>query len=225
MQRYLIYSFEDVIRSAEEKLTASLGASCHIRLRNSLSIGAIQAIQRIESTAFRPELRYTTDELIERGLRKDFFLLLVHTRDRPVAFMYGYRDPVDLSFYLDTVATSIEGRGVGSTLIGLTLLHCLEAGFEDVTLRTEERDEKGRTLRRFYEKLGFGVYPHDPKEGIAMRKRIEWRDILTITERTLVEDRSRRSEVMVQSSFHLPSIQQQDQITLKPELLEPLRNQ
>ena len=179
-------SFEDALKSAEVRLTKSLGQSCRLLIKRNLDEESIRNIQRIESEAFREELRYDVEELVSRSREKDFLLFLLLCGDQPIAFLHGYNDPTEESaFFLDTVATVLEGRGVGSILVALTLLYSFEAGYRAITLRTEEQDEKGRRLVRFYENLGFEVFPCDPAEGVAMRRRLDSQGIKTIFERVL----------------------------------------
>jgi GNAT superfamily N-acetyltransferase len=194
---YQVLSYKRVIDSAEEALTESLGQACRIVVKRKLDGESIHIIERIESKAFRTDLRYTAEEIASRGRTSDFFLLFVMRSYTPIAFLYGYRDPSDRSiFYLDTVATLVEGRGVGSTLIALALLHSLESGYDRATLRTEEQDEKGRRLRGFYQNLGFEVYPCDPSEGVGMRIRLDLRGVLTLFERAISRKVAPKSDVV-----------------------------
>ena len=179
-------SFEDALKSAEVRLTKSLGQSCRLLIKRNLDEESIRDIQRIESEAFRHELRYDVEELVSRSREKDFLLFLLLCADQSTAFLHGYNDPTEESaFFLDTVATVLEGHGIGSILVALILLYGFETGYRSVTLRTEEQDEKGRKLVRFYENLGFEVFPCDPSEGVAMRRWLDPQGIKTIFERVL----------------------------------------
>jgi len=176
-----LYSFENALKSAEIKLTEVLGKCCHILVKRRLDEGSIREIQRIENKAFRHELRYSVEELISRGQEEDFILLLVLYENEPIAFLHGYNDPSEeFAFFLDTVATVLEGRGIGSLLVILALLYGFEEGYKSVTLRTEEEDEKGRKLKSFYENLGFEVFPCNPSEGLAMRRKLNLQDIQAV---------------------------------------------
>jgi len=56
-------------------------------------------------------------------------LFLAVCGGHPVAFLFGYDGPSDgATFFLDTVATLVEGKGVGSTFVSLALLYCYEVG-------------------------------------------------------------------------------------------------
>jgi len=179
-------SFEDVLKSAEVRLTKALGQHCRILVKRRLDEDSIREIQRIEDKAFRHELRYTVEELVSRGREEGFLLLLVLCEDYHIAFLHGYNEPSEEdAFFLDTVATTLEGRGIGSVLVALTLLYGFEKGYKSVTLRTEETDEKGRKLKRFYQNLDFEVFPCDPLEGVAMRRKLDSRSIRAVYEKTL----------------------------------------
>jgi len=179
-------SFEEALKSTEARLTKSLGQSCRLQIKRRLDDDLIKEIRRIESETFRQELRYEVEELLSRHREKEFLLFLVLCADQPIAFLHGYKDPSEESaFFLDTVATLREGRGVGSILVALTLLYSFERGYESVTLRTEEQDEKGRRLVHFYENLGFETFQCDPSEGVAMRRRLDPLSLQTILEKLL----------------------------------------
>ncbi|MBS7619706.1 GNAT family N-acetyltransferase [Candidatus Bathyarchaeota archaeon] len=205
MLSYLKYSLKSVQKIAEEKLTESFGRPLYIKIKNHVDEATLSAIRKIESSAFREELRYTKEEILDKSLNDGFILILVYDLNKPVAFLFGYSEPSNPStFYLDTVATLIEGKGLGSCLINLILLHCYESGYAFITLRTEEEDEKGRRLRRFYEKFGFRVYPCDPREGIAMINEIDKLNIILLLDKILPSEKKNRNEVFVQSSFYSP---------------------
>jgi D-alanine-D-alanine ligase len=179
-------SLQDYAKAVEAHLTEALGGSCHITIKNAMDEETIRYIQLIESKSFRPELQYSVDELISRAKNEDFFMVTAYLWEHPMAFAFGYRDPRERdAFYIDTVASTIEGRGVGSALITLTLLHCLQGGYKLVNLHTEEVDEKGRMLRRFYERLGFEPLQNNPVEGLLMRMRLEEPWLKALIEKTL----------------------------------------
>ncbi|MGQ9679881.1 MAG: hypothetical protein ACUVV4_03840 [Candidatus Bathyarchaeia archaeon] len=205
MLSYLTYSLKSLQKLAEEKLAESLGRPLTIKIKNHVDEAALSAIRKIESSAFREELRYTREEILDKSLNDGFVLILIYDVSKPLAFLFGYSDPSSSStFYLDTVATIMERKGLGSCLVNLILLHCYESGYTFITLRTEEQDEKGRRLRLFYEKFGFRVCPCDPREGIAMIHEIDKLDISLLINRILPSGRN-RIEKFVQSPFHVPN--------------------
>lgn len=161
--------FEDALRKAERRLSSALGEECRVRIVLSMDDKLFETIEGIEHEKFRTELQYSLEELRERNNLKGFVLFTVACGDRPVAFLFGYNDTVDQSsFYLDTVATLIEGKGIGSILVTTALIYCYDVGYEKVELYTEEEDDKGRHLRQFYENLGFRQVSYDPKNGLSM---------------------------------------------------------
>jgi GNAT superfamily N-acetyltransferase len=162
--------FEDALMASEEKLSAILGEQCKI----GVAIGAddllVKTITLIDHEKFRPELQYDVEELLDRIGKEGFVLFLVSSGGRPIAFLYGYSEDSEKSiFFLDTIATLIEGKGIGSTLVSLALLYSYDVGYASTVLFTEDEDEKGRRLRQFYEHLGFQVVSIDPRQGVCMR--------------------------------------------------------
>ncbi len=177
---------QDYAKAVEAHLTEVLGGRCHITLKGSIDDGLLRCIQLVESKAFRPELQYTFEEIISRAEREGFFIATAFLEGDPIAFAFGYRDPGEGdAFYLDTIASAVEGRGVGSALITLILLQCVQRGYKLVRLHTEEVDEKGRMLRRFYERLGFELAHSHPVEGLLMRMRLEEPWLKTIMEKVV----------------------------------------
>ena len=146
---------EEALRSAELKINRILGAKTKISIHIMLDDRLAEIIEFMDSQMFREELRYTRTEILERGEQKGFILFLCTVEEKPICLLYGYADPeVANGFYLDTLATLIGGKGIGSTLLATMLIYCFEAGFNILSLYTEEKDEKNRPLRKFYEAVG-----------------------------------------------------------------------
>ncbi|MCW4035739.1 MAG: GNAT family N-acetyltransferase [Candidatus Bathyarchaeota archaeon] len=161
--------FEDALKDSERRLNSALGEQCEVRTALSMDDELFKVIEGIDHEKFRTELQYSLEELRDRNHLRGFVLFTVACVGRPVAFLFGYNDPADQSsFYLDTVATLIEGKGIGSILVTLALIYCYDVGYGKVELYTEEEDEKGRHLRQFYENLGFRYVSNDPKNGLGM---------------------------------------------------------
>ena len=70
----------------------------------------------------------------------------------------------------------VEGRGIGHTLATLIIIHAENTGHNHVTLYTEEQDEKGRKLRRFYQKMGFIYLGTEPEKGDVMVMKLNPED-------------------------------------------------
>ncbi len=161
--------FEDALRKAERRLSSALREECRVRITLKIDDELFESIEEIEHEKFRTELQYSLEELRERNNLKGFVLFTVVCGGRPIAYLFGYNEPTDKScFYLDTIATHIEGKGIGSILVALVLIYCYDVGYGRVELCTEEEDEKGRRLKQFYENLGFRQISYDPKNGLGM---------------------------------------------------------
>ena len=167
-------SLEDAISAAEVMLGKTLGRECRISIHTQMSYKFAKAVERIDHEKFRPELQYTLEELMERLGNTGFVLFMLTCDGEPTAFFYGYTHEVDNSkFFLDTVATHIEGKGIGSTLVTLALVYSHDVGYRSVELYTEEVDERGRHLVKFYEGMGFKVIDRDPERGVVMRSELD----------------------------------------------------
>jgi GNAT superfamily N-acetyltransferase len=163
-----------------------IGKDISIGFRTFLDQKAIEKITEIDHEKFRFELWYSIDELLEKSLKKDFICLIAHIDSDPVAFLYGYDDEFDSHwFFLDEIATKIEGKGIGKVLILLLLVYCFELGYTFVTLYTEEHDEKGRRLREFYEHLGFTCMDTDPHIGDIMKYKIDEHELQKLYNRVM----------------------------------------
>lgn len=178
--------FEDALRASEEKLSAVLGEQCKIGVDVGADDRLVKAVTMIDHEKFRPELQYSVEELRDRIGKEGFVLFLVSLGGRPIAFLYGYSEDSEKStFFMDTAATLVEGRGVGSTLVSLALLYSYDVGYASAVLFTEDEDEKGRRLRQFYEHLGFQVVSIDPRQGICMRHDLNPHTLLAIYQKYL----------------------------------------
>ena len=165
--------FEDALRQTKSKLSKVSDSTCTIQVLVSLDEHLMSVIKAVDEAAFRAELRYDEAELRDRVGRRGFVAIIAQCAEKPLGFIYGYDDPeVEGGFYGDTLASSIEGKGVGSTIFTLMLLYCYDNGYKFFSLHTEDMDEKGRQLRRFYEALGAEYLYTDPKDGVHMRMRL-----------------------------------------------------
>jgi GNAT superfamily N-acetyltransferase len=174
MERHPTPLFEDALRGAEDRLSHALGEQCSIRVSVDITEEMSGTILSIEHGSFREELTYSLEELSVRSHMLGLMSLMVLCAGRPVAFLFGYSEAGDgTKFFLDTVATSVEGRGVGSILVMLALIHSREQGYESVKLYTERRDDRGRRLVDFYERLGFEEVSESPEEGVEMLHRLD----------------------------------------------------
>jgi GNAT superfamily N-acetyltransferase len=165
----LVPFLEDALRRAERKLGEALGGDCRVNVYVHMSDELAYIVEGMDHRKFRPELQYTLEELRERGGHRGFALFMLTCSGEPTAYLLGYtNDEGGDKFFLDSVATLVEGKGVGSILVTLALVYCYEVGYTGVELYTEEADQEGRHIVRFYEDLGFSVRGNDPKKGVFM---------------------------------------------------------
>ncbi len=165
--------FEEAIRQVEEKLGNLFGAQCKIGVHVFLDDRLAEEVQRIDRSMFRDELRYSVDELQKKGEMNGFVLIVVRFGIEPVAFFFGYEDPnFKGSYYGDTLASVVEGKGIGSSLFSLVHIYCYENGYTHFSCHTEEMDEKGRRLRDWYLGAGMQYLGTHPKEGDLMRVKL-----------------------------------------------------
>jgi hypothetical protein len=162
--------FEEAVRRVEERLGGFLGETVKISIHLSIDRKLIDDVLGIDSRKFREELWYTTWDLIKRGEKEGFTLLLVRAGKEPIAFFFGYED-ADLpgGYYGDDMASLNEGMGVGSSLFTLVHIYCYENGFTHFSCHSEEVDESGRKLREWYKARGMGLVKTTPEEGDLLR--------------------------------------------------------
>ncbi len=159
-------TFPEALKAAEEKLTRNLGQQVSVILHRHLTHQLQDAISAIDRDMFRPELRYSAEEITSAATRNDFTVITAET-EKIIAISYGYAD--EDGYFLDILASTIEGKGVGSILAALTILYAYERGYRRVTLYTEQKDEKDRRLREWYQrKLDFTYVGTFPSKGDVM---------------------------------------------------------
>ena len=165
--------FEEAVKKVEKRLSSLLGETVKISVHLSLDRELIDDVLRIDSRKFREELRYTVWDLIKRGEREGFVLLLVHAGKEAIAFFFGYED-ADLpgGYYGDDMASMDEGKGIGSSLFTLAHIYCYENGYTHFSCHSEEVDESGRKLREWYRAMGMELVSTSPEHGDLMRVRL-----------------------------------------------------
>ena len=165
--------FEEASRRVEERLSTLLGEPVRISVHVSLDRKLIDEIIKIESSMFRDELRYSLWELMARSEKPGFVLIMVRRSGEPLAFFFGYEDSeLHGGYYGDTLASIIEGKGVGSSLFSLVHIYCYENGYSYFTCHTEEVDEKGRKLRDWYKAMEMDHIRTTQEHGDLMRVRL-----------------------------------------------------
>ena len=183
--------FSEAVKAAEERFTRIVGEPCTISIYSKLNDNIEGIVKGIETQQFRKELRYSHEEFLFRSRKKGFTLIMVRGYEKTLAFFFGYEDE-DLpgGFYGDTLASLIEGKGLGTTLFTIVHLYCYFKGYSHFTCNTEERDEKGRRLREWYKATGMEYIKTDPKEGDLMRVRLTKEHITWMYRRFILGDKN-----------------------------------
>lgn len=159
------------IAATKERFNQILCTDCTIQIHHNLNDSLIQTILKVDAQKFREELRYRHEEVLEHSSIPGFLLILAECGGQPLGIVYGYDEPEN-GFFLDTLASMVERKGIGHTLATLIVVHAQNTGHNHVTLYTEEQDEKGRQLRRFYEKMGFVYLDTEPRKGDVMKLQV-----------------------------------------------------
>lgn len=125
----------------------------------------------IEEYNFRSELRYSFDEMKPVLAKPDLLFLFVFKDELPEIVVLGYTNPSEAErvFRLDTFAINKRGKGIGHIVINFLIKWARAKQYTAIELDTEETDEKGIRLQRFYEKHKFVVVARDAKGDITMR--------------------------------------------------------
>ena len=124
----------------------------------------------IDNVAFREELHYSDEELQERWNKNNCQLVFLLDDSGPVAVHLGYDLESDSdTYYIDTLATKLEGKGIGSILTNYIKEYAKEEEYFNVQLDTEAVNERGIPLRHFYEKNGFKIVHYDPTGNLTMK--------------------------------------------------------
>jgi GNAT superfamily N-acetyltransferase len=162
-------TLEEALEATQKKLIKTIGTNCTINVYRTLNDQLLQTIIKVDAQKFREELRYKREEILEHSHINGFTLILIECSSQPLGLAYGYDDPQTDGFFLDTLASMAERKGIGHILVTLLLIHSQNRGHNQVTLYTEEKDEKGRPLRRFYEKMGFSYFGTEQYKGDVMK--------------------------------------------------------
>ena len=184
-------TFAEAMQSTRLRLKENQGQDCTIDTYLALTPDLIRTILYVDSQKFREELRYKYEEVLFHGSLRGFILLIAHCGDRPLGLAYGY-DEGENGFFLDTLASMVESKGIGSILATLMIIYALETKHSHVTLYTEEMDEKGRKLRRFYEQIGFKFLGSEEGKGDVMRMKLDQEKIAALYTKHIVQRSSKK---------------------------------
>jgi len=178
--------FEDALRRAVERAEEKLERPVRVTVFTHLEERMMAKLEAIDQEKFRQELWYTHDEVAEKARKKDFMCITLSVEGNPAAFIFGYDyDGDPTAYFLDELATLIEGKGLGKILITLALIYCYELDYGSVILYTEETDQIGRHLREFYEHVGFKYVTTDPALGVVMRYDLEEKALAALYRRVM----------------------------------------
>jgi GNAT superfamily N-acetyltransferase len=158
--------FEGLMKT-EVFLSERLGRPVTVRASTTLDEAALGLFESVDHRAFKEELWYSKEEIASKSRRKGFIAFTVYIEGEPVGMLYGY-ELAPSTFFLDEVVALNEGKGIGKSLVKLLIQHCNVKGYGEISLYTEEVDEKGRRLREFYAGLGFQLRDAQPGQGIEM---------------------------------------------------------
>jgi len=164
-------TLNEAIAATNTRLKQVLGTDCTIQIHHKLNDSLIQTILKVDAQKFREELRYRHEEVLEHSSIPGFLLILAECGGQPTGIVYGYDEPRN-GFFLDTLASMVEQKGIGHILATLIVIHAQNKGYTHVTLYTEEQDDKGRQLRKFYEKMGFVYLGTEPRKGDVMKLQV-----------------------------------------------------
>ncbi len=124
------------------------------------------ALELLEASAFSPELRYSTEDMMERAGKQGFEGLLLEDASGPAAIMLVYRLESGEGLYLDTLAVRDRGRGTGTRLLSFLIHRCRSAGITEIRLDTEvgpppatADKAAGQDLPVYYKRFGFEEVP------------------------------------------------------------------
>ncbi len=127
--------------------------------------------EALEQEAFREELRYTPEEVFERIDKPDLLLFFAMSGQQPYAVLLSYtmEGEWEKTLYVDTIAVREQGKGIGRAIMNAIIEYGHLKNYRAIVLDTEEQNEKGLPLRRFYEKLGFVLDDLDERGNLTMR--------------------------------------------------------
>lgn len=131
----------------------ALSAHCFCTWTESL----LHTFDQVERSCFRPELVYTREELREREQMNGFEGLVLYLEGNAVAVLLIYADALPGMIFLDTLAVTIPGRGIGSRILQVLIDTLRSRGYRGLSLETEWVNERGQNLVAFYQKFGFTI--------------------------------------------------------------------
>ena len=163
-------SSQDVWETMRAQLIPFFGDELQVVVPDSWSEEYERWFKDIEIHSFRESLRYNTEELQTRMNKNQVLLLFILVGERPEGMILGY--PVErnqgAAFYLDTFAVKTRGKGIGGVMLSSIIQWAKLNEFTTIELDTEDKNEAGIPLQRFYENMGFVVQRIEDDGNITM---------------------------------------------------------
>jgi ribosomal protein S18 acetylase RimI-like enzyme len=128
----------------------------------------------MEEAGFRRELQYSFEEFTKSLENPGLVFWFITADGEPQILVLGYStlDEQKKSFYLDTFAVKPRGKGIGNVVIEFLIRWAQTKRYHSIVLDTEEWDEKGIPLQRFYAKHGFETVSTSEKGDLIMKRRL-----------------------------------------------------
>lgn len=146
----------------------------HIVIPEKLTPEVLNWYHEIDITAFREELRYSDEELQDRWNKNNRQLVFLVDDSGPLAVHLGYDLEINSdTYYIDTLASKIEGKGIGSILTNFIKEYANDEDYTELQLDTESFNERGVPLGHFYEKNGFMIVESYPNGNITMKLKLK----------------------------------------------------
>jgi GNAT superfamily N-acetyltransferase len=124
----------------------------------------------IDNVAFRDELHYSDEEIQDRWNKSNSQFIFLLDNSGPIAVHIGYDlEPNSDTYYIDTLATKVEGKGIGSVFANYIKEYAKNEDYTELQLDTEVVNERGLVLKHFYEKNGFKQINGYPDGNITMK--------------------------------------------------------
>lgn len=154
-------------------INTKFNLNTRIVIPDALTHEILTWFHEVENIAFREELRYSDTEVRELWHKDNKLFIFLVDETGPLAVHIGYDlESNSETYYIDTLATKVEGKGIGSIMMKYIKEYAQEKGYTNLQLNTEEINERGGTLQRFYEKHGFQIVYTYPDGNIIMKFKI-----------------------------------------------------
>lgn len=163
-------NWSSIAKEINEKYKTNL----QVVIPEELTDDVLKWYHQIDQTAFRKNLQYTDEELREKWNKPNKQLVFLVDETGPLAVHLGYElDDNSTTYYIDTLATKLEGKGIGSIIANYIKEYAKEEEYEDLQLDTEAVNERGVPLKHFYEKNGFIQIETYADGNITMKYKIK----------------------------------------------------